>query len=409
MKKKVAVVGGGAAGFFFAINLANRSRDLEIVILEKTTKVLSKVKVSGGGRCNVTNGTFHNSKLVDHYPRGKSFLKRVFQQFSTKDTIDWFAQNGVTLKQEPDNRIFPITDSSQTIINCFLDLVHKHAIQIRYGTEVQNVQKVKEGYLVNSAELFDYLYVAIGGSAKREAYEWVSRLDHTIIEPLPSLFTFNIPHSPLKGLEGVALSSANVRIEKSDLKANGAVLVTHWGLSGPAILRLSAWGAVHLNEQKYCFNASVNTVSVHNPEVVRAKVLEFKELNRLKQVSSHRLFDLPSRFWERVVQLSDILEDQKWGDISQQKVNKLIEHLTNFQIHIVGKTTFKEEFVTCGGVALEEVNAQSMESLLHPNLFFGGEVLDIDGITGGFNFQAAWSTAWIAAKTIASRNNPLDK
>ena len=404
MSKKVAVIGGGAAGFFFAINLAMRTKDAEIVILEKTNKVLSKVKVSGGGRCNVTNATYHNGKLSYNYPRGQAFLRKVFEDFSAKDTVDWFSNQHVTLKAEDDNRIFPLSDSSQTIIECFMQAIERLGIKLRTNTVVDSIKKLENGKLqLNENEEFDFVFIGTGGSAKLESYNWLASMGHTILTPLPSLFTFNIPDNPLKGLEGLSVVEASVRAEKTNLSATGGWLVTHWGISGPAVLRLSAWGAKELAERNYHFAVFVNFITQMNAEVVRTKMQEFGQLNKQKLIGSHRLFDLPSRLWERMVFLAEIHPELRWCDISKQKLNKLVENLTNFRLEVRGKTTFKEEFVTCGGVSLDEVHVQTIESKIVRGMFFGGEVLDIDGITGGFNFQAAWSTAWLAAKEVARR------
>lgn len=404
MSKKVAVIGGGAAGFFFAINLAMRTKDAEIVILEKTNKVLSKVKVSGGGRCNVTNATYHNGKLSYNYPRGQAFLRKVFEDFSAKDTVDWFSNQHVTLKAEDDNRIFPLSDSSQTIIECFMQAIERLGVKLRTSTVVDSIKKLENGKLqLNENEEFDFVFIGTGGSAKLESYNWLANLGHTILTPLPSLFTLNIPDNPLKGLEGLSVVEASVRAEKTNLSATGGWLVTHWGISGPAVLRLSAWGAKELAERNYHFAVFVNFITQMNAEVVRTKMQEFGQLNKQKLIGSHRLFDLPSRLWERMVFLAEIHPELRWCDISKQKLNKLVENLTNFRLEVRGKTTFKEEFVTCGGVSLDDVHVQTIESKIVRGLFFGGEVLDIDGITGGFNFQAAWSTAWLAAKEVARR------
>ena len=398
----IAVVGGGAAGFFFAINVAKKAQGNRVVIFEKTNKVLSKVKVSGGGRCNVTNATFLPHKLVENYPRGKAFLKKVFEQFSAKDTVEWFAKEHISLKEEPDRRIFPLSNSSQTIVDCFLGLAQKYGVDILYNTPLVSISKTGEYFFINEQQKFDFVFVATGGSVKIDSYEWLAQLGHTVIPPVPSLFTFNIPSNPFKGLEGVSLQEVSIRIEKSKLEAKGAWLVTHWGISGPAVLKLSAWGANELASRNYDFVVYVNFVCL-NEEQVRAQLSQFALSNKQKAVAAHRLFEVPSRLWERLVFLAEIHPTLRWCDISKQKLNKLVENLCNFKLEVKGKTTFKEEFVTCGGISLEEVEAKNMESKLVSGLFFGGEVLDIDGITGGFNFQSAWSTAWIAANEVAKR------
>ena len=407
MSKNVAVIGGGASGYFFAVNLALNSPGARITIFEKTSKILTKVKVSGGGRCNVTNAVSATNKLTENYPRGKVFLKKLFTKFSSSDTVKWFVDQGINLKTEPDNRIFPESDSSQTIIDCFTRIADKYRIELKYSTPIELIEQTDKGLKLNGSELFDYVFVGTGGSAKLESYKWLDDLKHSIQKPLPSLFTFNIPDKALKGLEGVAVQNIRIKVEKSNLLSEGAFLVTHWGISGPAVLKLSAWGAEELASIDYTFRVFVNFVPSVNPEITRSEVVNFKEENKNKLVYGHRLFDLPSRLWERLVELSEIDKTLKWCDLSKQSINKLVENLTNFPFDTRGKTTFKEEFVTCGGVLLEDVNNETMESLRIPNLYFGGEVLNIDGITGGFNFQAAWSTSWVAAKEVASKINSM--
>ena len=403
MSKRVAVVGGGAAGYFFAVHLVKLVPGVKVIIVEKTSKILTKLKVSGGGRCNVTNALNAPNKLAENYPRGKAFLKKVFTKFSSNDTVKWFDHEGVKLKTESDNRIFPETDSSQTVIDCFLSLSQKNGVELKMGAPVEMISKSEKGLLLNGSELFDYVFVASGGSSKIDGYNPLSACGHAIHRPLPSLFTFNIPQNSLKGLEGVAVASVKIKIEKSTLQSEGAFLVTHWGISGPAVLKLSAWGAEELAALNYSFKTYLNFVSAGNSETIREDILKYKELNKNKLVSGHRLFDLPSRLWERLCELSLVEQELKWHEISKLKINKLVENLSNFQLEVKSKTTFKDEFVTCGGVSLDDVNNDTMESLKMPNLYFGGEVLNIDGITGGFNFQAAWSTSWMAAQNVAEK------
>ncbi len=407
MSKNVAVIGGGAAGYFFAVNLALNVTGVKITIFEKTSKILTKVKVSGGGRCNVTNTISAPNKLADNYPRGKVFLKKLFNKFSSSDTVQWFLNHGINLKTEPDGRIFPESDSSQTIIDCFVRIADKYKIELKYNTPIDKIEKVENGFSLNGDELFDYVFVATGGSAKLESYKWLEDIDLSILKPLPSLFTFNIPNKALKGLEGVAVQNIRIKVGKSTLQTEGAFLVTHWGISGPAVLKLSAWGAEELAAMNYTFKVFVNFVPAINAEITKTEILNFKDNNKNKLVYGHRLFDLPSRLWERLVEIAEIDKTLRWCDLSKQHLNKLVENLTNFTFDIRGKTTFKEEFVTCGGISLEEVNNETLESLKIPNLYFGGEVLNIDGITGGFNFQAAWSTSWAAAKDVATKINAI--
>lgn len=406
-KPKVGVIGGGAAGFFFAINLADRCPQCEITILEKSPRFLSKVKVSGGGRCNVTNATFQTKKLVENYPRGELFLKKVFSQFNAQNTVEWFDKKGITLKTEPDNRMFPSTDSSSTIIDCFLEQARLHFMSLRTSMTVHKIEKTRDSFRLSGEgwdEDFDYLFVATGGQPKLESYQWLKDLSLDIVSPLPSLFTFNLPNNPFKGLEGIAVN-ATLSIEKSKLKETGPLLVTHWGLSGPVVLRLSAWGAKETFERGYEFTAYINFIPLEKQDAIREALLAKKISSKLKTIASNREFDLTSRLWERLVILSDIPNDMKWMDISNQKINKLVECLCHFPIFVKGKTTFKDEFVTCGGVQLSDICAETLECTKVPGLYFGGEVLDIDGITGGFNFQNAWSTAWIAAKALGTKLN----
>jgi len=404
--KKVAVIGGGAAGFFFAINLAEKCPGAQISIIEKSPRFLSKVKVSGGGRCNVTNATFVNSKMADQYPRGKNLLKKILEQFNAQSTVDWFEQRGVTLKTEPDNRMFPSTDSSETIILCFQENVRRLGILLRPN---QEVHKIEPGptfnlHVADGQEEYDAVFLASGGKTKLEAYDWIQELGIAVEPPIPSLFTFNLPKHPFKGLEGVALP-ATVKLEKSKLLETGPLLFTHWGLSGPVILRLSAWGAKEMADRNYELTAFFNFVPDMPQQKVRDTLTERRTSARLKTIAANREFQLPSRFWEKMTDLAEIPAGMKWMDVSNQKINKLTELLTNFPMEVKGKTTFKEEFVTCGGISLQEINPQTMECNKIPNLYVGGEVLDVDGITGGFNFQSAWSTAWVAANALSNKWN----
>ena len=403
------MIGGGAAGFFFALNLAERCPDCQILLLEKSSKFLSKVKVSGGGRCNVTNATFQVKKLAENYPRGQGLLKEVFEQFDVNDTLDWFEDRGVVLKTEPDFRIFPVSDSSDTIIQCFLDQAKSSGIELRTNAGVLSVSKEHDMFLLNGdgwQEEVDFAFIGTGGQHKKESYEWLEHLGLGIENPIPSLFTFNLAQHPFKGLEGIAIP-ASVSIEKSKLRETGALLFTHWGLSGPVILRLSAWGAKETYERDYQFTAFLNFLPEEKQNEVRDSLLARKVSSKLKMIRSNREYGLPSRLWERIVEVAEVPHELRWGDISHQKINKMVELLCHFPVQVKGKTTFKEEFVTCGGVSLEELDNQTLESIRQPGLYFGGEVLDVDGITGGFNFQNAWSTAWVAARDMAEKIDGL--
>jgi predicted Rossmann fold flavoprotein len=401
---KLGIIGGGASGFFSAITCAENNPGCEITILEKSVNLLSKVRISGGGRCNVTNATFDIEELLKNYPRGYKELRSVFYEFGCRDTIDWFQSRGVELKTEADGRVFPVTDKSETIIQCLLDEAHKHNIKILMGYTVNSVIKDENGFLVNpqSKELkhFDKIIVAFGGHSSEEYYSWIKNLGHTITQPVPSLFTFKLSDPVFKGLEGISVPDVIVSIENSKLKQSGPILITHWGFSGPAILKLSAFSAIELNKLNYNFNLVINWIPSYNIEKLKNifSIVKAKHLSNI--ISAKPYFELPVRLWKKFLELSGILEELKWNDISKVQVNKLSEILTRSVFHIDGKSPFKEEFVTAGGVKLKEVNFKTMESKICKGLYFAGEVLDIDAITGGFNFQSAWSTAYLAGKSI---------
>jgi predicted Rossmann fold flavoprotein len=403
-KSKIAIIGGGAAGFFSAITAAESNPNCEITILEKSPNPLSKVRVSGGGRCNVTNATFDIHKLLNNYPRGFKELRSVFNTFNCRDTIEWFKSRGVELKTEPDGRVFPVTDKSDTIVQCFLDEAKKRGIKIITGYSVNSIIKDENGFLINhqSKDLkhFDKILIAFGGHSSEAYYDWIKNLGHNIVCPLPSLFAFNLSESVFKGLEGISVPDATVGILNTKFKQIGAILITHWGFSGPAILKLSAFGAVELYKSNYKFNLFVNWVSGSNSDKLREifQRVKAKHLNNIISVKPY--FDLPLRLWKKFIELSGITEELKWNDISKAQLFKLSEILTKSVFAVEGKSPFKEEFVTCGGVSLKEVNFKTMESRVCKGLYFAGEVLDIDGITGGFNFQYCWSTAYIAGKAI---------
>lgn len=402
--KKIIVIGGGAAGFFAAINLAAKKPDYKISILEKTNKLLSKVKISGGGRCNVTHHCLDNSDLIKNYPRGSKELRQVFSQFSVPDTINWFKQHGVILKTEADGRMFPYSDSSQTIVDCFLTLARELGIHIETGCEVLSIARKNSGFSLNTTlgnKLADAIVCSQGGHNKPAAYHLLTELGHTIKTPLPSLFTINLPNETIKNeLQGISVPNAQVKIEHTKLNYNGPVLVTHWGLSGPAVLKLSAFAAKEFFDADYRAGIFVNWIYPLNQEEA---LLQIKQLQKEKHKAlphSNPAFELPRRLWEYLCLQAQIDNTKVWAEISNKQLNKLVEKLCNSRYAMEGKTTFKEEFVTCGGVNLKEVDFKTMQSKLVPGLFFCGEVLDIDGITGGFNFQSAWSTAWVCSESI---------
>jgi predicted Rossmann fold flavoprotein len=406
MSFNVAVIGGGAAGFFGAINIVENNPNAVITIFEKSNQILAKVRVSGGGRCNVTHNCFENYQLIKNYPRGEKKLGKIFNQFSVTNTIEWFKKRGVTLKTEADNRMFPVTDNSQTIVNCFLDEALKHQITIKTQSAVTEIIKQKNQWLLtinNEKHLFDKVLITSGGHPKIDNYQFISSLSLKINKPIPSLFTFNIPNSPLKGLEGIA-QPVSIKTSVSKYTTNGPLLITHWGLSAPAVLRLSAWLAKDLFQHNYDFKVKINWLIEKPLEDIKTEIQNFATHNKAKNILSNPVFDISKRLWERFCVISEIQESKKYADLSKKELNKLSELLYGMELEVKGKTTFKEEFVTCGGVDLEEIDMETMQCKKHENLYFAGEVIDIDAITGGFNFQAAWSTAFVAAKNMAITN-----
>ena len=401
---RVAVIGGGAAGFFAALSALEQRQDAIVTLFEKSDKLLSKVRISGGGRCNVTHDEPSISRLVKNYPRGASFLRKAFTVFAVPDTIAWFQRHRVTLKTEADGRMFPVTDDSGTIVNALMEAAADHGVRIKLRSGVSQIEPMGNGYRLHVNGQWidaDKVIVTTGGHPKREAYGWLEELGHRIVPPMPSLFTFNIPDNPIHQLMGVALP-ARVRIIGTSLESTGPVLITHWGLSGPAVLRLSAWGARELAERSYRFTLQVNWTGGRPEDELRSILqLEAMAMER-KAARNADPFHLPTRFWEYQLARADIDPAQPWGTIPRKSKNRLLDLLTNDRYDVRGKTTFKEEFVTAGGIDLAEVDPTRMESRLRPGLHFAGEVLDIDGITGGFNFQAAWTTGFIAGRSAVT-------
>ena len=408
-KKKLVVIGGGAAGFFCAINAAALNPGLEIIIIEKTTKLLSKVKVSGGGRCNVTHSCFSISEMARNYPRGANFVKRAFHQFFTADTINWFGKRGVQLKTEPDGRMFPVSNSSQTIIDCLMKEINVHGIKIVMNREVKALLMVNGEWQIsfmNEEKLTaDYVCVASGGYAKPAQFSWLKALGHSVEEPVPSLFTFNIPANPIKELMGISVEKVVVKITGTKFIQEGPMLITHWGLSGPAILKLSAFAARDLHHANYDFKIAVNWLPAYNEQTLLAKFKSLRVDLASQKIVNRNPFILPQRLWEYFLQQSGVAADIRWADLPAKQQNILVKILCLQELHVKGKTTFKEEFVTAGGIQLSEIDANTMQSKIVPNLFFAGEVMDVDGITGGFNFQHAWTSGWIAGKAIGESAN----
>ncbi len=400
-KYDIIIIGGGAAGFFTAINIGEKNSKLKVAILERGKSVLEKVRISGGGRCNVTHACFVPNDLVKFYPRGEKELKGPFHQFCSGDTIEWFEKHGVELKIEEDGRMFPVSNSSQTIIDCFLKAAQKLKIDVLTGHSVQELYQGENYWKISTnQEAFSCRKVVMATGSNPKMWELLQNLGHSIIEPVPSLFTFNIKDVRIKDLMGLS-TVASVKVKKSKLQASGPLLITHWGMSGPGILRLSAWGARELADKKYQFAIQVNWLNETDFEEAIDLLKTIKEENSKKLVSKYAHFELPKRLWENLVKASGITEETKWADVNKKQLNTLAEQLTNAEFQVNGKSTFKEEFVTAGGIDLKEVNFKTMESKVLPNLFFAGEILNIDAITGGFNFQNAWTGGFIVAENIA--------
>jgi predicted Rossmann fold flavoprotein len=403
-KYDLIVIGGGAAGFFGAIQAASIKPELRILILEKSSKLLSKVRVSGGGRCNVTHNCINPSRLAQHYPRGEKALKSLFKEFAVTEVVEWFRSKGVNLKTESDGRMFPVTDRSETIIGCFLREAERLGITIEMNSPVTSITRNGELMCVQAGAKGRYIstkvLVAIGGHPGVDAYQWLVEMGHSLRKPIPSLFTFNDSRKTFTDLMGVSVSDATVRITGTKFLEQGPVLITHWGLSGPCVIKLSAWAAEYLHSVDYQFTVQVNWIGKTGEEELRKILTTFKAEKGKLKIISNAMFNLPGRLWQRLCALSEIEESKIWNELSLRSMNKLIEHLIRCPFEIKGKTTFKEEFVTCGGIDLRDIDLETMQSKIFANVYFAGEVLDIDGETGGFNFQAAWTTAFIAAKSI---------
>ena len=399
---KVLLIGGGAAGYFTAINAKEMNPDLDIIILEKGKDVLQKVKISGGGRCNVTHACFEPKELVKFYPRGEKELLGPFHQFMTGDTFEWFENRGVPLKIEDDNRVFPEANTSQAVIDCFQNAVDKLGIKVFTNCGVNVIYQQENQWVINTKNqdfIADKLVMATGSS--KAFWDLCESLQHTIIEPVPSLFTFNIKDERLTDLLGISVPNATVKIVNSDFEASGPLLITHWGMSGPAVLKLSAFGARFLAKKNYQYNVEVNWLSKSTNSVVSI-LQHLKKSEARKTVLLKSPFpEISKRLWERFVMAATIRETQNWADINNLQLEKLANELTKGIYNANGRTTFKDEFVTAGGVDLKEIDFKRFESKLHKNLFFVGEVLNIDAVTGGFNFQNAWTGGYICAKALA--------
>jgi predicted Rossmann fold flavoprotein len=406
----IAIVGGGAAGFFAAITCAEANPNCRVTIFERGKSVLEKVRVSGGGRCNATHACFDARELVKYYPRGSRELLGPFMQFGPEQTVAWFEQRGVRLKTEADGRMFPTTDDSQTIIDCLSRAAHQAGVKVLTSTRVDKIEPeplvaplgvvppVSQRWRIGS-EIFDKIMLATGSSST--VWDWLQGLGHTIVPPVPSLFTFNTKDIRLRDLAGVSVPMASLRIPGTKLKADGPLLVTHWGLSGPAVLRISAWGARDLNQVFYKFPLEINFIAERNIEGILLDFQKAKTEGAKKLVKANPIGGLPARLWQRLVEAAVIGPERRWADLAKFELQALAVQISEAKFQISGKSTFKEEFVTAGGVSLKELNFKTFESKICPNLFLAGEVLDIDAITGGFNFQAAWTGGWLAGRAMA--------
>jgi len=406
---RVVVIGGGAAGFFGAIACAQAHPHTQVTLLEASRQLLAKVRISGGGRCNVTHACFDPSGLVQHYPRGGKALRGAFSRFQARDTVAWFAAQGVKLKTETDGRMFPITDSSETIVECLIKAASSVGVEVCTGAAVVSVSRQTDKFEISlkSGEMIKCDRVLLATGSSQIGYQIAKALGHQIEPPVPSLFTFNVLDPRLRDLAGVSVDSVRLRLSvdgKSQLEQTGPLLITHWGLSGPAVLKLSAWGARVLHDCHYQATLVINWLPQINPEVLRQKLLLVKSESAKKVIALHRGVDkMPHRLWQYLVSRVGIGGEDRWAELSNKTLNQLIQELTQGHYLIQGKGVFKEEFVTCGGVSLKEVNFKTMESRCCPGLYFAGEILDIDGVTGGFNFQSAWTTAWLAGQAMGSR------
>jgi predicted Rossmann fold flavoprotein len=400
---RIAIIGGGAAGCFAAANISSE-KVRDVMLFEKTGRLLQKVKISGGGRCNVTHACFDVPELLTRYPRGKHLLKKSLYHFTPEDTINWFGQRGVSLKTEADGRMFPVTDSSQTIMDCLQREMEQRGVTVQYHKPVDTITKTDDRFSLYFADGSSYqadrVLIACGGFPKDQAYQWIRELGHTVQPPAPSLFTFNLPGHPITDLMGISMPSVKVRISGTKFSERGPLLITHWGMSGPAVLRLSARAARELSLRQYHFNIQVSWLDEAGDEELKGSFARVRQNYGKLQVLRKDPFALPKRLWQFLTARAGIGESTRWGELPAAQQQQLHNRLLYDVYEVKGKTTFKEEFVTCGGVSLSEINAQTMESRIVPGLYFAGEIMDVDGITGGYNFQHAWNSGWIAAMSI---------
>ena len=401
MKYDIVIVGGGAAGFFSAVNIAEKNPDLKICILEKSTKVLAKVKISGGGRCNFTHACYIPTELAKFYPRGQKELLGPFHTFASGDTIEWFESRGVDFYTTDDGSIFPKSDDSQTIIDTFLNLSKKYGVDIYTGQEVIDIKASDVWTIRTKNKMFNSAKLIVTSGSSKEIWSILSNLGHTIENPVPSLFTFKIKDKRIDGLMGVVVEKVTVSLKKSKLpEQTGPLLITHWGMSGPAILKMSSFGAREMFEKSYQNTTVVNWLPDHSFDSILAEIADLREDTPKKQVLKHNPFFLPIRLWKSLVSYCEISDKLNWADLNKKQIEQLAKELVQGEFAVNGRTKFKEEFVTAGGVNLKEINFKRFESKIHKNLFIAGEALDIDAITGGFNFQNAWTGAWIISEAV---------
>jgi len=399
-RKKVAVIGAGAAGYFAAISVKQHHPATEVILFEKTAKILSKVKISGGGRCNVTHQCFEVNELIKAYPRGGRQLKTMFYGFGPKDTEDWFTARGVALKAESDGRMFPVTDESQSIIDCLTTTANQLGVTLKCNSPALSIVQSEEQWCIHfpsGEEIFDAVIVTTGGHPKESGFQWLSDLGHRIVSPVPSLFTFNMPEESITDLMGVVAENTSVSIIGTKIKTQGPLLITHWGMSGPAILKASAFAARELAECAYQFSIRVQWLPENANEINQQINTTIKQYPT-RQIGKHKAVELPQRLWLHLLEKTKIDSKRTWNEIGSKNIHRLVEQLINDRCQVRGKTTFKEEFVTSGGIDLNDINLKTMESKVAKGIFFAGEVLDIDAITGGYNFQAAWSGGFLAGK-----------
>lgn len=403
MSVKVGILGGGAAGIFAGVNLSRKS-GVAVEVLEKTSQLLGKVRVSGGGRCNLTHNQFDPEIFAQNYPRGSRELKYAFSEFGARETVEWFRSAGLLVKSEPDGRMFPVSDSSLSVIDCLLGEGKKNGLKIFTNQELCGIERISDGkirvlYLDGTNRIYDSLLVATGSS--RKVWKWLEALGHRIVDPVPSLFSFRISDPRLEGNSGLTFPQAILELAEKKLSATGGLLITHWGLSGPAVLRLSAWGARYLNERDYQSKLRIHFMPGHKTEDIRSRLQAWRSINARKTLASQPEFlPFPNRYWSNLLNYRGWSSDGSWANVLGIDLQWLAEETSRAEFSIQGKGEFKDEFVTAGGVNRKDVNFSTMESRIVPNLYFAGEVLDVDGVTGGFNFQNAWTTAWLAVRSI---------